>query len=154
MQSHSIDITDISQLAQVAKQLSHDSHGSLWIYLIGDLGAGKTTFSQLFIQAKDYSGIVNSPTYAIMNEYDIDNNANNSNSTNIDKPVSIIHCDLYRLGSPEELYEIGLIDMVLEKQATCLVEWPEKGRGVLPRPDIQLHFQYTADGRRTLTITR
>ncbi len=47
----------------------------------------------------------------------------------------VVHCDLYRLGDPEELYEIGLLELADEYNAIVLVEWADKGRGILPQPD-------------------
>ncbi len=129
------DISELSDLAKVADELARQLNGTTWVYLNGDLGCGKTTFSQQFIAAKGYTGRVTSPTYAIMQDYDTPNG-------------TVIHCDLYRLADPEELYEIGLIEMAESSQAVVLIEWAEKGQGVLPPADLQLDFTLSKTSRQ------
>lgn len=128
------DISQLADLSHFAQQLAAELKGINWVYLNGDLGCGKTTFSQYFIAAKGYSGRVTSPTYAIMQDYHTATGC-------------VIHCDLYRLADPEELYEIGLLEMAEDNQAIVLLEWPEKGRGVIPLPDIQLDFSLNGQQR-------
>ncbi len=132
------DISTLSGLSCVAEKLAKQLNGITWVYLNGDLGAGKTTFSQQFIAAKGYTGRVTSPTYAIMQDYDTPTG-------------TVIHCDLYRLSDPEELYEVGLIELAESSQAIVLIEWAEKGRGVLPTADIVLDFTL-AGQTRSLTV--
>lgn len=93
----------------------------LKIYLNGNLGAGKTTFSRYFIQAFGVQGAVKSPTYTLIEPYEING-------------FTILHADLYRLASPLEIFDLGL----LEETGIWLIEWPEKGEGVLPASDIEL----------------
>lgn len=137
-----IDLPDLITLETVAKQLSQQIPTGSWVFLQGDLGAGKTTFAKAFIKHKGCNERVTSPTYALMQDYQTDHGV-------------VIHCDLYRLGDPEELYEIGLLDMAEEKHAITLVEWASKGRGVLPKPDFTLAFVITdfTNEQRQLTIT-
>lgn len=132
-----IDISTLPQLQQLAEKLADTLPASTWIYLQGDLGSGKTTFAQYFIAAKGYQGHVTSPTYAIMQDYSTD--------TGI-----VIHCDLYRLAEAEELEEIGLIDLAYESHAIVLVEWPNKGRGVLPQSTLTIDLQMQGKQRTAL----
>ncbi len=129
------NISELSDLSSVADELATQLNGTTWVYLNGDLGCGKTTFSQQFIAAKGYTGRVTSPTYAIMQDYDTPNG-------------TVIHCDLYRLADPEELYEIGLIELAEASQAVVLIEWAEKGQGVLPKADLQLDFTLSKTSRQ------
>ena len=97
---------------QFAKDLSKTiSYGST-IFMIGDLGSGKTTFAKGFAAGLGYSNEVQSPTYPILNEY--------SNSNNF-----IYHFDLYRLKSVSEFLEIGGIEYLSSQNGICIIEWPE-----------------------------
>ncbi len=134
-----VNTTSLEQLNDFAQQLAKEVQSPTWIYLVGDLGAGKTTFSQAFLAAKGYQGRVTSPTYAIMQDYQV-------------ADETIIHCDLYRLSEPEELEEIGLIDQAESDNAIVLVEWPNKGKGMLPPADITLNFSLEKEQRKVTIL--
>ncbi|RUM92567.1 MAG: tRNA (adenosine(37)-N6)-threonylcarbamoyltransferase complex ATPase subunit type 1 TsaE [Thiothrix sp.] len=104
------------------------------ITLSGDLGAGKTTLVRALLRALDYSGRVKSPTYTLVEPYEINN-----------RPI--YHFDLYRLAHPEELEYLGFTDY-MESDALCLIEWPEHASGALPGADLEISLSYLESGRQ------
>jgi len=110
---------------------------SALVFFEGDLGAGKTTLCRGILQAFGHSGAVKSPTYTLVESYVVESGAGEL------KNAQVHHFDLYRLGDPEELEFIGIRDY-LEPGNFCLVEWPNRGDGILPTPDLRVTISVTA----------
>ncbi len=107
------------------------------VALHGGLGAGKTLFCKGVLAGLGYRGEVPSPTYTIAHHYGPP-----------DVPLAIIHADLYRLNSPEELDELGLLD----SDAIKLVEWAEKGGVAFGQARFGVEIERVDDNRRIITI--
>ncbi|SEK86709.1 tRNA threonylcarbamoyladenosine biosynthesis protein TsaE [Pseudoxanthomonas sp. GM95] len=101
------------------------------VHLHGDLGAGKSTLARALLRGLGVTGAVRSPTYTLVERYAVEGG-------------EAWHLDLYRLGDAGELDFLGLDEAVA---TLWLIEWPEKGRGGLPPPDLEIHLAIDGDGR-------
>lgn len=111
------------------------------VHLSGDLGAGKSTLARALLRALGVTGTVRSPTYTLVERYPLPAGG------------EAAHLDLYRLGDSAELDFLGLDE--LEAAAVLwLVEWPERGGGGLPPPDLAIHLAVEGDGRQALLMPR
>ncbi len=108
--------------------------GGRVVFLVGDLGAGKTTLVQGMLEGLGYSGAVKSPTYTLVEPYSFSS-------------FSVYHFDLYRLDSPNELESLGVRDF-FGPQSVCLIEWPDRGEGFLPKADMIIRIEHQEDARR------
>lgn len=123
--------------ALLGEKIQEDKQKTWVIFLKGDLAAGKTTFVRGFLRATGYKGAVKSPTYTLVEPYESDEF--------FKEPI--YHFDLYRLSDPEELEFIGIREYFTQ-QAIVLIEWPERGIGFLPEPDLELSFNTIPEGRK------
>ena len=108
--------------------------------LSGDLGAGKTTLVRGFLRECGVPGTVRSPTYTLVETYQVG-------------PLTFVHLDLYRLNDPSELENLGLRDLA-GSGYTWLVEWPERGAGRLPLPDLSVRLTAQEHGHLIETSAR
>ena len=133
-----------AQLAGCCGKVQQNA-GCTTIFLNGELGAGKTALVRGFLRGLGHKGAVKSPTYTLVEPYQFDTQDEQS------ALKTVYHFDLYRLGHPEELEYLGVRDY-FESSSTALIEWPERGKGMLPTPDLDLQIDYVGESRR-VTIT-
>lgn len=129
------DETDTQRLANALAKTN--PAGSLW--LSGDLGVGKTTFTRYLLRALGHTGAVKSPTYTLVEPYNI-------------KGKPVYHADLYRLNDPEELDFIGFFEYFDETDSLIIIEWASRAETVLPKPDITINITRKADESRVVEI--
>jgi tRNA A37 threonylcarbamoyladenosine biosynthesis protein TsaE len=128
------------------------------IFLKGNLGVGKTAFMKNFLKSMGYQGVVKSPSYAILNSYDVkdfsetnfdhhaDNNGSNDHNTadfqKLKKQIEQInHFDAYRIQSLQQWLDYQFDDCFSDKQLN-FIEWPENCQAALPAPDFEIHFDF------------
>ncbi|MFZ5652925.1 MAG: tRNA (adenosine(37)-N6)-threonylcarbamoyltransferase complex ATPase subunit type 1 TsaE [Pseudomonadota bacterium] len=131
-----IDLPDPDATQAFGRRLARLLAPGLVIYLSGPLGAGKTSLCGAIIGALGHCGPVKSPTYTLVEPYLLTFG-------------NVYHFDLYRLADPEELEWIGARDY-FDGGSLCLIEWPERGSGALPPPDLTLQLTPANGGRRLL----
>jgi tRNA threonylcarbamoyladenosine biosynthesis protein TsaE len=126
-----------SALAQALTAAS--SPPDAFIELYGPLGAGKTTFVRHLLHALGVQGRVKSPTYAVMEPYEV-------------AAMPIWHFDFYRFDDPQEFEDAGFRD-VFASSGLKLAEWPEKAEGLLPEPDLRLVIEPVEGESRRVRFT-
>ena len=104
------------------------------VFLRGELGAGKTTFARALLRALGVGERVKSPTYSLLERYTVNGR-------------DAFHLDLYRIADAGELEWLGL-DELDARETLVLVEWPERGLGALPAPDLEVALEHDSTGRR------
>lgn len=134
-----IHIDSLDALPQAAEQfISHIDHRKVFAFE-GSMGAGKTTFIKALCDALGVEDIVNSPTFAIVNEY------------TTREQDTIYHFDCYRIETPAEAYDFGAEDYLYSGHL-CLIEWPQNIEALLPEDTRHLSIIENLDGSRTLTL--
>ncbi len=130
-----VELPDEAATARLAVSLLDALPGELagWtILLSGELGAGKSTFARALISALGHSGTVPSPTYTLVEPYDLPR-------------VCVYHVDLYRVAGEEELRYLGWNEL---DSGFRLVEWPDRAPGLAQAAVIAIVFAYSGEGRR------
>ena len=123
----------VAEMEALGSQVGPGLRPGLVLFFHGELGAGKTTFIRGILRGLGYTGAVKSPTYTLVEPYSF-------------AALTVNHFDLYRLKNPEELEFLGIRDY-LEGSNLCLIEWAERGAGLLPAQDVDIHIERQEAGR-------
>lgn len=130
-------LKDESATLAFGARLYHAIKAGCQIHLSGDLGVGKTTLVRGFLRASGYEGAVKSPTYTLVEEYQLGEQA-------------VVHFDLYRLADEEELEWMGIRDY-MNPEVICFIEWPQRAPSLCALVDLSITI--TASGmQRQLEI--
>ncbi|KFN49030.1 tRNA (adenosine(37)-N6)-threonylcarbamoyltransferase complex ATPase subunit type 1 TsaE [Arenimonas composti] len=135
MSARTVFLPDEAATIAAAQALAAAAPAPAVVFLEGDLGAGKSTLARAWLRALGVTGTVRSPTYTLVERYPLADGG------------EAVHLDLYRLADAGELDFLGL-DELAGSARLWLVEWPERGRGGLPAPDLRLQLQGEGAGRR------
>ncbi len=136
-------LKDTEKLAKkITKDLAKNSGSVLALY--GNLGSGKTTFTQFLAKALGVKEKILSPTFVIMKTF------------SLSKPVGsfkfLTHIDTYRLNSAKDLTSLGLKDLLKDKENILVIEWPEKIEKLLPKNTVRIYFSVLNEKERKVVI--
>ena len=126
---------------QIAEKFAKGVKLPMVISLVGDLGAGKTTFTKGFAKGFGVNNVVTSPTFTIMNEY-------------MGEKMPLYHFDMYRLSSKEEAYGCGFEEYfdLSKLGGVVLVEWASNTEGILPALHVEINIKKIDDNKREISI--
>jgi len=134
-----IQIPSLEYLPQAAKSLIPFLHDYKVIAFYGSMGAGKTTFINALCNELGVTDNMNSPTFSIVNQYDVEG----------DNPI--YHFDFYRINRIEEAFDFGYEDYFYSGNY-CFIEWPEKIESILPTDTLKVYISEQEDGSRLISF--
>ncbi len=140
MSGHTFTINGLQEYPQAAKWFTQFLQQGRIFAFFGKMGSGKTTFIKSLCEELGVEDTINSPTFAIVNEYE-DRDAN-----------TIYHFDFYRIKSLAEVYNMGY-EEYFYSNAYCFLEWPELVEELLPEEHIRVDITENSDGTRELKVT-
>jgi tRNA threonylcarbamoyladenosine biosynthesis protein TsaE len=121
--------------------LSPQAEGATLVTLSGELGAGKTTFTQGLAKALGVEDVVTSPTFVLENIYDLPEDA---------AFKRLAHIDAYRLERGSDLAPLGFYELMEDRDTLVVLEWPEKVEGGITKPAHALTFEVVSEGRKLI----
>jgi tRNA threonylcarbamoyladenosine biosynthesis protein TsaE len=142
---------NLEQTKEVAEKflsgLSLLNDGATVVALHGDLGSGKTTFTQFVAQSLGVKEKVTSPTFVLIKNYKLKNTKLFSQSVCYE---SLFHIDAYRLNNGDDLKKLGWQEIVSNPKNLVLIEWPERVSGIIPENAIKIGFEFVDDLTRKI----
>lgn len=135
-------VKNLKETKKLAHRFASSLNGGEVVLLVGEMGSGKTTFTKEVFRYLGYKGIVNSPTFTIMQEYHV-------------RKFSLLHYDLYRIENPEESYNFGIEDNIKNRDINTIlfVEWPERITKFLKGDFIVVQIAKTGEESRSFSIS-
>lgn len=133
-------IHHLDEIREVARRFLDAMDNRTVFAFRGTMGVGKTTFIKALCEKLGVQDVINSPTFAIVNEYGP-----------TDDGRLIYHFDFYRINKPEEAYDFGYEDYIYS-DALCFIEWPEKIEELLPPDTVNVYIEEQPDGSRRVVI--
>lgn len=134
-----ITIESLEQINEAAQEFVDKMENNKVFAFYGKMGAGKTTFIKAICECLGVTDVINSPTFAIVNEY----------QDGHDRPI--YHFDFYRIKKEEEVFDIGYEEYVYSGDV-CFMEWPELIENLLPEDTVKVTINENTDGSRTVTM--
>ncbi len=134
-----IKIDSLENINLAAAKFTELTVGKNIFAFYGSMGAGKTTFIKSICENLGIKDVINSPTFAIINEYSLPNG----------KPI--FHFDFYRLKTAEEAFDLGYEEYFYSGNK-CFIEWPEKIESLLPDDCIKVYITVEEDGKRVISF--
>jgi len=144
MVSEQNNIYSLEGLEELASGIAKTLEGGEVIALFGDLGSGKTTFTQFLARALGVKKRVPSPTFVVMRAYD---------DLNL-RGVSLHHYDFYRLDSLEEIRDLGIEEDFKDPKTICVIEWAEKAEELLPEERFEIKFKTIDKDKRAIEFDK
>lgn len=133
------EIKSLDTIRETAREFINNMGERTVFAFYGSMGAGKTTFVKAVCEELGVKDVVNSPTFAIINEYEVEGKA------------PIFHFDFYRINKPEEAFDFGYEDYFYSG-SICFIEWPEKIEALLPENCVKVTIEEQADGSRKIEV--
>ncbi len=143
-----ITINNLDEMGEKARMFINTLGEQRVIAFYGSMGAGKTTFIRALCQELGVIEPVTSPTFAIVNEYEVVDDQSSIHQSSIKK---VFHFDFYRIKRLEEAYDMGFEDYLYSGQL-CLIEWPELIEELLPDDAVRVHITVNDDGTRSVRV--
>lgn len=145
------------QTKKLGMEIAETFKGGEIICLSGDLGAGKTTFTQGLLKGLGIKGPYTSPTFAIIKHYQLTTNNSQQKksftgpSSVVSSKLSVYHIDAYRINS-KDLIELGFKDFAGKPNTITIIEWPEKVKSLIPTEAVWIDFEWQNDKERKIAL--
>lgn len=147
--------TSNKQTQKLGEMLAKDLCGGEIICLSGDLGAGKTTFTQGLLKGLKIKGPYTSPTFVIMKHYHITHSIEHKTKEGFHVPCSmfhdIYHIDAYRI-KDNDLLDLGWKEIIKDKRNTVIIEWAERVKKIIPKNALWIKFKWLDKNKRELSM--